>query len=455
MSVRPIAIILCLPFALAASGCGPTREARGPITAGAPKPVKTASLRKLDVNTLERIAQRTAKAGKHQQAAVFYSNALKGEPNRLSLKLGLANSLMALGGYHGAVRIYRELLAHDPENPSIRQNLGRALIGVNKPKEGIWYLEELITKAPKAELLDDAGIAHHLLGNFRQAQSYFRRAQRMEPGNRITLNNLAVSLALSGSATEGGRILNSLARQQQSPKIIRLNLAYVTAMASGQPAKNKRLIFLTKVSPSGSIPLAARFPPGATDPQFLASPRTQPVRADSGSNAGRGRNKRGQTIIRSAGSARRDSMAIEPMPPQTQTAPAASGLGGIATSYATINRAATPAIQERGRALGARKAVPERKKTHIARSGGGGGRYVIQLGAFEDRGNAKAAMVQMALKAPRIVKDNPLMVESNQTRDMGLLFRVRTSDPMDRPAADGLCSALKARSLRCFVGTVR
>lgn len=456
MLARPLIVALCLPLALAASGCGPANDARKPVTADAPKPIKparTINTRKLDSGTLERIAQRSAKAGKHQAAAMFYSNALKKDPSKTSLKLGLASSLMALGGYHGAVRLYREMLTREPENPTIRRNLGRALIGVNKVKEGIWYLEELITKAPTGPLLNDAGIAHHLLGNFQQAQSYFRRAQRMAPGNRVSLNNLAVSLALSGSAADGERILNSLARQPRSPEIIRLNLAYVGATARGTPAKNKRLVFLTDKDPKGFVPLAARFPPGAADPQLASAPRTQPDRVAAGSYRSRDRKDRRQAATGSAGPASRGSVNSKPLPAQAQSMPAASGPGGIAASYATVNRAVSPPGVKRGRALGARKAAAGRNR--VALSGGGGARFVVQLGAFEDRGNAKAAMVRMALKAPRLVKDNPLTVEPSETREMGLLFRVRTSQTMDRAAADGLCAALKARSLRCFVGTTR
>lgn len=456
MPVRHPIIALCLPLALIVGGCGgPAQNARKPVITSTPRtvqPIRTVTKKTLDKDALERIALRSAKAGKHQAAAMFYSNGLKKSPDKLSLKLGLAKSLMALGGYHGAVRLYRELLTRAPDNPEIRRNLGRALIGVNQASEGVWYLEELITKAPTAGLLNDAGIAHHLLGNFQQSQSYFRRALAMTPGRRIMLNNLAVSLALSGSPDEGERLLNSLARQPRSPEVIRLNLAYVGAVARGAPAKNKRLVFLTERSPKGFVPLAARFPAGAADRQF-ASAQRPPKPLKPGHSGQRDRQDR-QAMPRKAAPAGRASVDRQPLPAQARNLPAAPGPGGIASSYATVNRAATPAPRERSRAISPQNADNGRKTMPVALSGRSG-RYVVQLGAFEDKGNAQAAITRMARKAPRLINDNPLTVEATETRDMGLLFRVRTSGTMNRGSADGLCAALKTRSLRCFVGTIR
>lgn len=139
---------------------------------------------------------------------------------------------------------------------------------------------------------------------------------------------------------------------------------------------------------------------------------------------------------------------------RTQVAQGAPGPGGFVTSFASANSAAKPAIPEQVQPKAPAR-IANDARSNARNVSRGSGPYIVQLGAFEDRGNAEAAMHGMALKAPTVIGQNPLMVEANETRSMGLMYRIRTTQTSDRRSADTLCAQMKVHRLPCFVTVVR
>ena len=162
--------------------------------------------------------------------------------------------------YDTAIRHFETLMERDPTNAKFIQGLARNLRYAGIPKDAVILLKDkseissttpyLVLELAKAQLaasmLADAqetmeraralmsddwqmhlvmGILEDRLEKFELAQQSYRKALELSPDNVAALNNLAMSLAMSGEIDEAIATLRKLADSENATSLTRQNLA--------------------------------------------------------------------------------------------------------------------------------------------------------------------------------------------------------------------------------------
>jgi len=86
-----------------------------------------------------------------------------------------------------------------------------------------------------------------------------------------------------------------------------------------------------------------------------------------------------------------------------------------------------------------------------ASSASGGGTFLIQLAAFQNRGNAEKAWQRIQDKHRNVLGNQKLQLQRKRIPDKGIFWRVRTGPFPNRATADDLCGQLKDRGQPCLV----
>ena len=394
-------------------------------------------------SVLERVAFKAMKSRNIQTAASLYRRVLELEPSRRSAQIGLADSLVYLGEHENAASIYRRVLASDPADAKTRGKLGRTLLSLNKPREAVGLIGQSMTSRNNIAGLNNLGVAYLLMGQPIKAQQYFRRANAHQPGNLSIRNNLAVTFALTGQSRNSVRLIGNVAGDTPPLQYVRQNLALFRAMERGRNADGARLAllsfgdeafpFLVAAVDTGALgqapgPGKSRMAAtGLKTPQrFSSTPKTPSKGVGSITTVRQGRQL-----------AQNNAVIGQPLETPQKAAPVVKDR---APSPPKPNRPRIrPAVSEPSAAAG----------NKISQTAAVGPGYRVQLGAFSNQRNARAAGQRITRAVPDLVKGFVLTQAESATG--GTLFRLQTAGALQRSDAYALCKQLKARSIGCYV----
>lgn len=192
-------------------------------------------------NDLGLVVARAALAGGTPAIALRASAAVlarhPADPAALTMR---GEALAALGQPARAAARFREAVTSDPSALPARMGLGRVLLHTDPQDAAAQFRAVLAARPQDSAALNDLGIARDLRGRHVAAQAAYRAALAAKPDLRAAQVNLALSLALSGHATEGVRMLRPLATTGAAPRV-RQDLAAATAMAGHRAAATAML----------------------------------------------------------------------------------------------------------------------------------------------------------------------------------------------------------------------
>jgi len=146
--------------------------------------------------TLNNLGAAFGDIGRHNEAAICYTEALRFDPNHAGIYCNLANSLTLLGKFNQAIGCYRQALELEPGYLKARANLGAVLLEQGEFEEAAGHFRQVL----KTEH-NNPGIYYNLanalaeLGRFDEAIGNYRRAIKLEPAYVAPLNALARVLA--------------------------------------------------------------------------------------------------------------------------------------------------------------------------------------------------------------------------------------------------------------------
>lgn len=95
----------------------------------------------------------------------------------------------------------------------------------------------------------------------------------------------------------------------------------------------------------------------------------------------------------------------------------------------------------------AARTAPTEDRTPAA----GSGTFLVQLAAFQNRGNAEKAWQRIQDKHRNVLGNQKLQLQRKRIPDKGIFWRVRTGPFPNRATADDLCGQLKRRGQPCLV----
>lgn len=167
----------------------------------------------------------------YQSAAKYYRNLYTRDPNDMAALLGLVRNLRYIGSAAQSVALLEEAMPENPGVFAVRAEYGKALVAAGRAMAAVDVLVELLEEIPDDwEILSALGIAYDLLDEPGKAERAYRAALEITPRNANVINNLALSLALSGRIDDGIALLKEAVDSTSSTPHIRQNLALMYAM---------------------------------------------------------------------------------------------------------------------------------------------------------------------------------------------------------------------------------
>lgn len=186
-----------------------------------------------------RVAESTAAAGDLAAAAGLYRRAHEMEPNRVEPLVKLGQTLSAMGSHEQAAEAFRTAIFQAESAPSATarpapeaaHGLGNALVSMNQPKAALTQYEYAIVEREDPRTYGGIGVAYDMLGQHGAAQAYYRTGLETAPNNLNLLNNLGLSLAVTGKHDDAIDVLSRAVRQPDATSRTRLNLALAYGLA--------------------------------------------------------------------------------------------------------------------------------------------------------------------------------------------------------------------------------
>jgi len=178
------------------------------------------------------LADEARAAGNFDTAIPLYQRALQADPQGTAAKLGLGQSLLAVGAGAEAAAQFRDVLARHSGDAAARRGLAAALIATGQPT----LAEQQIDAALRADAndyhaLNLLGVLLDMQGRHAEAQANYRRGLELAPDDTALRSNYGLSLAITGPPEAAIAQLAPLASGRQATPRMRQNLAFAYAMA--------------------------------------------------------------------------------------------------------------------------------------------------------------------------------------------------------------------------------
>jgi len=198
-----------------------------------------------DVAISDALAEAAAGAQKeydYKTAAGHYDRLYKRNPDSVSALEGLARNLRYAGSVKQSIKALRQGIAKHGERPVLLLELAKSQVAGTLFADARITLKKTHKIAPDNwEIYAINGILLDRTGNPNDAQTQYREALKLSPGNGAVLNNYALSVAQQGRLNEAISILEKLALGENSTQQTRQNLALLYSI-DGQTKKAERLV---------------------------------------------------------------------------------------------------------------------------------------------------------------------------------------------------------------------
>ncbi len=226
---RLVAIALA---AYVAVGCSATTEDQNPL--------KTA-LASIEAPSPERLAEvhlRVGRAaldqGSLETALDLFEKAHESAPDTVEPLIGKGDVLFAQRDFDAAEGVYRAALVRDPASFEALEGLGKTLVTLKKFQEGLRAFEAARAIRTDAGLINKIGVTYELLGQGEAAQKHYREALILDAESLTARNNLALSLAVSGTYEIAVSEMEQVVSSPKSSERHHANLAFIYGLA-GRP----------------------------------------------------------------------------------------------------------------------------------------------------------------------------------------------------------------------------
>jgi Flp pilus assembly protein TadD len=149
----------------------------------------------------------------------------------------LADNFQKVGENEKAIQSYRAILFNHPANAEVSYRLGKLQASLGRDAEAMETLVAGLEHSPKEpRLLNVIGVLKDQEGDHSTAQFYYRESLTEDPNNVSVENNLGLSLALSGQASEAVALLEEVVSEPGASDVSRRNLELAYAKAAEESA---------------------------------------------------------------------------------------------------------------------------------------------------------------------------------------------------------------------------
>mgnify|MGYP001159944747 CR=1 FL=1 len=195
-------------LSLAVAGCGSSSGDGGRSRVDS-RDQRAATASDRSLRTAAGVSERT---GDYGSAADYYHKLYEKDQNNPEFVTGLSRNLR-YGGQGAEARLFMDLVVQSGvDTPAVRAEYGKAQLADGLPEKAMANLQGAVSMGDGSWQAHPAlGTAFDRLGKFSDAQKSYQRAIAISPENPTIVNNLALSLAVSGKLKEAIKILEKVA----------------------------------------------------------------------------------------------------------------------------------------------------------------------------------------------------------------------------------------------------
>lgn len=158
-----------------------------------------------------------------------------------------AESLRLTGKPADALPIYTSLYQQDKHDLSSFEGKALSLIQLGKYDEGERILTSILEQdALRLRTINALGVLYTIKGSLKEATYYYDLAQSLEPEDPVALNNLALSLALSGQGKKSLELFDSALATSGTNESLIKKIKLNKAMAFGLMGQSDNAEILLK-----------------------------------------------------------------------------------------------------------------------------------------------------------------------------------------------------------------
>lgn len=156
--------------------------------------LRALAIRPNDFDANLNLATAYLQMGEPEQARLYAIRAVRIDGDSGPARANLGAVYAALGDHRAAVNEYQQAAELMRLTPELLLNLADSLSRTGRQEEAINTLNEILADDPTPEAYERMGAAHFRMGDFEQAESYFRRALELDPRHYPAMNGVAVCL---------------------------------------------------------------------------------------------------------------------------------------------------------------------------------------------------------------------------------------------------------------------
>jgi Flp pilus assembly protein TadD len=404
-------------------------------------------------------ARQLLQQGQIAPAMMQMETAVALAPRDAGYRLLLADIYMKSGRFESARRTFADVVELDSSNTRAALSLALMEIALGRPQAALGQLDELSGRASPA----DVGLAYALAGMPERAIEILEPAARSPGATPRLRQNLALSYALAGDWQRA----RTVASQDVSPADLGARMQQWATMARPDVRSNQvaALLGVNPVQDSGQpVRLALSTPTAPTPEAFAEATAPAPAafaQADvqavapteiPASAAPSADSSWGQPVqfAEAAPSPVGESAPAETrsyyLPAEEAPAPATEAEVRFAAAAETVTRPNPAVVRNASASLPTapvfQRAAPQ---TNVR---GGNSRFVVQLGAFSNEGNAERAWQQAS---QRFALDGRAPLTTTIDINGRTLHRVSVAGFASQTDAARMCGQIRASGGACFV----
>jgi Flp pilus assembly protein TadD len=187
------------------------------------------------------VAEEALRAGAPDMAVQAAGAILAHQPDDVPALLVQGDAFAQLNKRDEAASAFSHALRLQADSVRAKMGLGRLRLSTDTG-EAITLFQGVLKQEPRnLTALTDLGIAYDLMGQHREAQDAYHRAQGIDSGNTPVRVNLALSLAMSGDSAEAVALIAPLATASAATPQLRHDYAVVLAMG-GRETEAKKIL---------------------------------------------------------------------------------------------------------------------------------------------------------------------------------------------------------------------
>jgi Flp pilus assembly protein TadD len=215
IELRPAAVLLAL---LLVSACGSGSHS---------------SRAQFDDASRLRVAQAAEASGDDSLAESVYANVAAAEPANTEAQLHYADVLMRQSKISQARDVLAKHMATVSHPEQLRGGLGAIYLLQGEPAKAIVEFDAVLSREPRWTV--NKAIALDLLKRHDEAQALYRKALADDPDDVVVINNLTLSLLLSGRTEEAAKVATVLANRTDLPARVKAVIGVLTAARGDLP----------------------------------------------------------------------------------------------------------------------------------------------------------------------------------------------------------------------------